>query len=328
MRHLIRFLSIAAVFGLAACGSPENLGPFYEAYDRDYRQKHAFAEHQVPRDGFKLYAREFGAAHRGKGPTIFLMHGFPDSLHLYDLVAPRLARSRHVVSFDFLGWGRSDKPADHRYDVASLRRDIDAVVDHFKVKEMVFVVHDSSGQPGIDWALDNEDRIAGLVLLNTYYSPIAALKPPEAIARFSEDGWWRDIQVFGAMRSDSLWQSGVMEQLGKFTQSDEVRRVQVRVFAHQALGIRPAFFGLNRVLRAEVAKRAKSVPRLKAFRKPVRIVFGAGDPYLNADVGRAFHTLFPGSELFLVDDAMHYVQLDQPEEVAALVLGLPGGNKE
>ena len=193
---------------------------------------------------------------------------------------------------------------------------------HFALKDVVLVVHDSSGQPGIDWALDNEARVSGLVLLNTYYGPMPTLKPPEAIARYSEPGLWRDIQVFGAMRSDSRWQSGVLEQLGKFTASDEVRRRQVRVFAHQSLAIRPAFFGLNRVLREEVARRAGSVPRVKAFRKPVRIVFGAGDPYLNVGVARAFDALFPNSELFLVDNAKHYVQLDQPERVAALVAGL------
>ena len=46
-----------------------------------------------------------------------LMHGFPDSLHLYDRLAPLLAKKRRVITFDFLGWGNSDKPEDHRYDV-------------------------------------------------------------------------------------------------------------------------------------------------------------------------------------------------------------------
>ena len=45
----------------------------------------------------------------GRGPAIVLMHGFPDDLHLYDRLVPELA-GRRVVSFDFLGWGASDKP--------------------------------------------------------------------------------------------------------------------------------------------------------------------------------------------------------------------------
>jgi haloalkane dehalogenase len=56
----------------------------------------------------------------------------------------------------------------------------------------------------------------------------------------------------------------------------------------------------------------------------VRIIFGAGDPYLNRGVARRFHKLFPTSELFLVAGARHYVQVDQPQTVANLILGLGG----
>ena len=57
---------------------------------------------------------------------------------------------------------------------------------------------------------------------------------------------------------------------------------------------------------------------------PVRIVFGAADPYLNVGVARRFHELFPRSELFLLPTARHYVQVDEPAEVARVILALPG----
>jgi hypothetical protein len=37
-------------------------------------------------------------------------------------------------------------------------------------------------------------------------------------------------------------------------------------------------------------------------------------------VARKFHDLFPASELFLLPGARHYVQVDEPEEVARLIL--------
>jgi pimeloyl-ACP methyl ester carboxylesterase len=62
---------------------------------------------------------------------------------------------------------------------------------------------------------------------------------------------------------------------------------------------------------------------MRAFERPVRIVFGEADPYLNADVARHFHRLFPNSELFLLPEARHFPQLDEPEEVARLILSAP-----
>lgn len=62
---------------------------------------------------------------------------------------------------------------------------------------------------------------------------------------------------------------------------------------------------------------------MKAFRRPVRIIFGAKDRYLNTGVARRFHELFPTSDLFLIAEAKHFVQIDEPEEVARLILSLP-----
>jgi pimeloyl-ACP methyl ester carboxylesterase len=68
-----------------------------------------FVEHHVPREQGSVYAREY----KGAGPAFVLMHGFPDNLHIWDDLVPHLlAAGRRVVTFDFLGFGASDKPAN------------------------------------------------------------------------------------------------------------------------------------------------------------------------------------------------------------------------
>src|SRR4029450_107311 len=70
----------------------------------------AYREHWVPRGPYQRYAREYP----GQEPTVVLMHGFPDDLHLSDRLVPQLA-GRRLVTFDFLGWGASDKPTGDPY---------------------------------------------------------------------------------------------------------------------------------------------------------------------------------------------------------------------
>jgi haloalkane dehalogenase len=68
----------------------------------------SFVEHHVPREQGKVYARDY----KGAGPAFVLMHGFPDNLHIYDELIPYLVTAgRRVVTFDFLGFGASDKPS-------------------------------------------------------------------------------------------------------------------------------------------------------------------------------------------------------------------------
>src|SRR5262249_45386094 len=130
---------------------------------------------------YRIYAREYA----GEEPPTILMHGFPDNLHLYDRLVPLLSPPRRVVTFDFLGWGSSDKPAGYPYTAKNQEGDLDAVVRHLNLGRVVLVAHDASGPPAIDWALDHPDRVAALVLLNTYYSAMPTLRPPEAIFLFS-----------------------------------------------------------------------------------------------------------------------------------------------
>src|SRR4029453_13537206 len=107
----------------------------------------AYREHRVPRGPFQLYAREYP----GQEPTVVLMHGFPDDLHLYDRLLPE-PPGRRVGAFGFLGWGAPGHTPAH---------------------------------PPLNWALGPPQRVAALVLLNPYYARMPGLRPPEAIRAFS-----------------------------------------------------------------------------------------------------------------------------------------------
>ena len=75
----------------------------------------------------------------GTGPAIVLCHGFPDNHHLYDLVLPYL-KGRHVVSFDFLGWGASDKPAGYKYTFTGQEADLNAVISQLYLGKVTIQV--------------------------------------------------------------------------------------------------------------------------------------------------------------------------------------------
>ena len=53
----------------------------------------------------------------GDGPAMTLLHGYPSSSHDWAKVAPALRRAHRLLMPDFLGFGASDKPADHDYSL-------------------------------------------------------------------------------------------------------------------------------------------------------------------------------------------------------------------
>ena len=254
-----------------------------------------YRELSVRRNGHQIYAREYP----GGEPAIILMHGFPDNLHLYDRLIPFVSPSRRIVTFDFLGWGASDKPQDYAYTAANQEGELDSVIRGLPLDRVVLVAHDASGPPAIDWALAQPESVAGLVLLNTYYCEMPTLRPPEAIFLFSTPlvrGVARRIsRIFGNL----IFKKMFWWQVGKFFRDTEVKEEFLPIFYQQfeaTPSTRPAFFGLNNDLLPSIRAHSKMIFKLREFRRPVRIIFGEADPYLNIGVARSFHELFPTSD--------------------------------
>ena len=281
-----------------------------------------YQETFVQRDQHRIHVRQYAGAE----PTIVLMHGFPDNLHLYDRLAPHLTPPRRVVLFDFLGWGGSDKPARYPYTADNQVGDLDAVVTQLGLGPVTLVVHDASGPPGIDWALAHPERVAGLVLLNTYYCDMPTLRPPEAIWLFSTPVVRNVARPVSRLFGNWIFRRMYWWQVGRFIRDADVRRQFVPLLYQQfdaTPSARPAFFRLNEDVLPAVRSRTQMIPKLREFRRPVRIIFGDADYTLNSGVARTFHEFLPESELFLIAGARHFVQLDEPEQVARLILAMP-----
>ncbi|TLF80820.1 SDR family oxidoreductase [Nocardia cyriacigeorgica] len=90
---------------------------------------------------FALAVHEYGDP---AAETVVLVHGWPDTHHLWDRVVPLLARRFHVVSYDTRGHGestRTQRTADYRLE--ELASDFFAVVDAVSPDRPVHVLaHD------------------------------------------------------------------------------------------------------------------------------------------------------------------------------------------
>ena len=105
--------------------------------------------------------------HPGDEPALILMHGFPDDSRIYTRLVPLLS-PRRVVTFDFLGYGASDRPRAGALDRADHLHQLGAVLDGLGIKTAALVGHDASGPVAIDYALTAPDRAGQLILLTTY----------------------------------------------------------------------------------------------------------------------------------------------------------------
>ena len=301
-----------------AAHAPPHASPLQEEGPASALQERSYAEHRILRGASGIYARHYA----GTGPALVLMHGFPDNLHIYDRLIPYL-RDRQVITFDFLGWGASDKPTDYPYTSKQQEGDLQAVLDALGVEQVVLVPHDASGPVAINWALDHPERVAALVLLNTYYAEAPTLRFPEFIRLFADPAYAALTKAMAQAPTVVQWL--LTWQAHQFGGDEQARESLLPMVGLQFVGTPstfPPFIGLTGDLHATLQANTRRLPDLAAFARPVRIIFGAEDPYLNPGVAQHFHEVFPTSELFLLHKG-HWPQIDGPEEVARLLLSVP-----
>lgn len=108
----------------------------------------------------------------GAGDAVVLVHGTPTWSYEWRHVIAGLKDAHRVVALDHLGFGLSDRPTGAGYAPEDhARRFRDFMGRLAPPGPITLVVHDFGGPIALDWALDHVDRLARLVVINSWMWP-------------------------------------------------------------------------------------------------------------------------------------------------------------
>jgi pimeloyl-ACP methyl ester carboxylesterase len=202
----------------------------------------------------------------GAGAPVILLHQTPRSWTEYRAVIPLLARSRHVIAMDTLGYGSSACPAQP-YSIELFADGVDALADALELSSFDAVGHHTGGVIAIEVASRNGSRVRKLVLSGTAFSdedrqrrmaehgPID-LVLPQADGSHLIELWNRRRRFYGPDQADSL-NAFVVDGLKSL---DHIEDGHLAVAAYRA------------------------APRLAAVRAEALVICGAEDSYAMDDV--------------------------------------------
>jgi len=131
--------------------------------------------------GVTLHVQELGS-----GPPLVLIHGlFGNLATWYFSAAPELAKSHQVIAYDLRGHGKSSRPLNG-YDVASMARDLEAVVARVAgAGELTLVGHSYGGVVALAFALRQASHGRRVHKLAVIDAPLPPLDTGELWARFT-----------------------------------------------------------------------------------------------------------------------------------------------
>ena len=252
----------------------------------------------------------------GEGAPVVLLHGEPTWSFLWRKVVARLLESGHrCIAPDLPGFGCSDKPVDDEW--YSYARHTDAVATllvDLDLHEVTLVMQDWGGPIGLRMAtLEQPDRVARLVAMDTGIFT----------GRREMSEAWHRFAAF-VERTPDLPIGRLVAGGCRRPPSPEVIAAYEAPFpdARHKAGARAFPRLIPQSPEAPGAAEGRAVAEAsRGDTRPSLVMWADSDPVLPLEtMGRAVESLFAtAAPLTVVEEAGHFLQEDQGDQISALV---------
>lgn len=277
----------------------------------DWRDAGRFLEHA----GHRIFVLDTNS-HPGR--SIFILHGFPSSSYDWHAIVPELAKRARVVTFDFLGFGLSDKP-DMAYSLFAQTDLAEAVAADCGIESCVLVSHDmgdtiaaellkrqNEGKLGFTIErsiLTNGSIFIDMAQLSTGQQLLLSL-PDEKIAQ--------PLDLNG-------FKPGLSETFSKdHPASDEELDAMIELLRNN--GGDQMLPRTIRYIEERRANQDRFTAGLVDFDGPMTALWGEQDPIAVLPMTHRLKELRPSTEIVTWPDVGHWPSIETPERVSEAIL--------
>jgi pimeloyl-ACP methyl ester carboxylesterase len=232
------------------------------------------------------------------GMAILFLHGWQGAGGIWLPIVEQLAKRHRTIAVDLRGFGESNG-APGPYRVETFSDDLSALITSLDLDPLVVVGHSMGGAIAQRFAIDRPDAVEGLVLVASVPARAVPFSPRvEAMFRATA----------GNAENANAW-------LGALTYTEPSR--EVRALMRAAAAATPAHVALESFeswTKLDFADEAATIDT------PTLVLAAAGDRPMTPELVRErVAGLISGSRLVVIEEAAHYLPLEQPERVAGLI---------
>src|SRR5829696_8605248 len=263
---------------------------------------------------------ELSVVDEGAGPPVLLLHGFPDTADLWRAQIPVLVDAgMRVIAPDLRGFGASERPGEVReYRVGRSVADMAAVLDALGVERARVVGHDWGA--GVAWALAafQPDRVERLVAMSVGHPNAARERTIES----RQKAWYGLLFQFEEVAEELLARDD-WALFREWARGDGDTERAIERFASDPAALTAALSWYRASMHPRNELRQRDP--VASVQVPVLGMWSAGDAYLTERQMVRSEAWCSGEWRYQrIEDASHWLQLDQPERVNALLLEFLG----
>ena len=103
----------------------------------------------------------------GSGPPLLLLHGFPQTHHIWHRVAPLIVKNFTVIAVDIRGYGASSKPSGvAQYSKTLMARDCATVMENWGFTSFFVCAHDRGARVAHKLLVNYPERVRKAIFLD------------------------------------------------------------------------------------------------------------------------------------------------------------------
>jgi pimeloyl-ACP methyl ester carboxylesterase len=253
----------------------------------------------------------------GRGPTVVLVAGFPQSSYAWRRVQPLLADQHRVIAVDLPGQGDSEKPHDG-YDTITTAQRLHALLSALGETRYVLVGHDIGSWVGYPFAHLFPDALRGLVLLDANI-PGVTLQPALTLG---PDNWrnWHFLfnpipdlpEALLAGRERILIEWFFSRKTANFRSTFTAADIDEYERVYSSLGGMRGMLGYYRAVLEDIEQNKP----LQARRLTTPILALGGDMGSAPDLYDRMRPLGTDVRGGVIADSGHYIPEEQPDALA------------
>lgn len=236
---------------------------------------------------------------QGKGNAIVLLHGYLETLEIWEAFAASLVKHYRVISLDLPGHGLSGWNGDV-HTMEFMADTVKGVLDKLNVKGCILVGHSMGGYVALAFAKKYNDVLKGLCLFHSSPNPDTEEKK---VNRDREIALIREDKL-GLIASQAIPNIFAPDNVKRFAETIEEIKVNVE-FADKD-GIIACLEGMK--------QREDMNDFLLDYTKPLLLIVGKGDNLISWDVSESMIAKFKNAAVLVLENSGHIGFLEEPEE--------------
>ena len=278
-----------------------------------HRHQYPFESHYVSIDGVRIHYVD-----EGEGDPVLMIHGQPTWSYLYRNIIPEIAKRHRAIALDLMGFGLSDKPPDREYSFAAHTRVVRQFIESLELQRLTLVLHDWGGPIGMEYAVHHRENMKAVVMMNTFAT--VEFKVPLIFRLAFRSPLLSDLLVRRLHMFSLAIRYGVRDRR-KMTKEilRNYREPHPDYASRKGVAMFPRMIPVSPKDAAYAPIKAIS-ELLPSFDVPTLFLVGDKDPVSARIDPRPLARRMPDAKLRVIEDAGHFLQEDQPEEVANRIM--------